>query len=174
MDNPDLYDAEEYEGGLFEIQDELEADQNASHKMQKPGLKAPATKFNGWMADIIVRVGLHVDHEARNLRDAKCSTSPVCVMIEADATPMTTATPTLNYIEDIFGIALQLWRRARLHDFTLPPEANWQYMVERFYWVDIPLGKLEAKESRLPNTEYSWHSMDDPDSIRENNESITK
>jgi hypothetical protein len=45
-------------------------------------------------------------------------------------------------------------------------------MVERFYWVDMPLGKV--KESRLPNTDYSWHSMEDPDGIRKNNEIITK
>jgi hypothetical protein len=39
---------------------ELEADQNASHKIRNKGLKVPATKLNGWMAGIIVRVGLHV------------------------------------------------------------------------------------------------------------------
>ena len=71
------------------------------------------------------------------------------MLAKSDATVLITTTPTLNCVEDIFGIALQVWRGAGFFDFSLPEGATWEYMATEFAILDV---ELEIGEKKNHNT----------------------
>ncbi|KAK4038432.1 hypothetical protein C8A01DRAFT_37613 [Parachaetomium inaequale] len=93
--------------------------------------------------------------------------------IDAWATILVTATPTLNSIEDYFGIILQIWRRAGFFDFTLPTETSWGYMVDHFEIVDIELEQVK-KDGLCPNLHPWRNDHTNAEMITMNNETITR
>ncbi|KAK4151717.1 hypothetical protein C8A00DRAFT_35617 [Chaetomidium leptoderma] len=155
------------------ISKELELDVAACDTLGKSATVAEAFKFRQYLSDAKFKASLMVLDEAHNVKDPKNGTSRATMLLPASAVVMVTATPTLNSIEDYFGIALQVWRRSKFYDFTLPAEVSWTYMVE--YFEILPIELKEVTNSAQCDVGYIWRDdFTDSAIVRENNKHITR
>ena len=70
--------------------------------------------------------------EAHLLKTANSTIARMCRLIPASVRILMSATPTLNRVEDLQGLAAQLWVNGGLPDFTLPEDTKWHYMATSF------------------------------------------
>ena len=131
------------------LKGEVAADIAATKAISGDRQTAKIRKYNSRVAACPYTWGLKVCDEAHVLRDPKCGTPRAVMLAKSDATVLVTATPTLNCVEDIFGIALQVWRGAGFFDFSLPEGATWEYMATEFAILDV---ELEIGEKKNHNT----------------------
>jgi hypothetical protein len=137
------------------------------------------------VSDAKFKASFVVMDEAHVVKDGRNGTSRSAMSIDAWVTILVTATPTLNPIEDYFGIILQIWRRAGFFNFTLPTEASWGYTVDHLEIADIELEQVKkgwllpsstrCRSTRRRSNSSPWRSNHtNADMITMNNETITR
>jgi len=164
----DPFDNIEYKDVLSDDQ-ELDADCSAGTRQRKD---VPLRKYNIHLADVPVEFALLICDEGHYLRDPRRRTSRACMLVNAESTVMMTATPTLNRVSDIFGLATQLWRRAKFFDYSLPPSVPWEYLIdEQFRMVDVKIPEVRDLRA-MPPIEFIKHATT-AEEIMHNNKLVT-
>ena len=152
----------------FDDDQELQADRSASRKARQI---VTLTKYNMHIADVEIKFEFLICDEAHVLRDPRRRTSRACMMVNAVSTVMITATPMLNQVDDISGLMMQGWRRAKFYDFSLPEDVPWEYLVDdRFKMVDIKLPDVKDLQ-KIPSMEFRSTRTDED--VLHNNKLIT-
>ena len=153
------------------LTEELIADDNTSNKLLGNLPRVQVRKYNAFIAERPYTWGVKVCDESHVLRDPKCGTSRAVMLAKAQSTMLITATLTLNRIEDIFGTALQVWHGAGFFDFSLPPDATWEYMATKFEFSHIDLGDVPVGSI---SENVAWHHGTDPRQLADNNDVATR
>jgi hypothetical protein len=113
-------------------------------------------------------------HTAHCIKNPLLGTSRMVMRMPGHMTVLVTATPTLNSVEDLFGMVLHFWRRAGFYDFTFPAQLkdDWRYIATKFEMVDVGLPEIDNPYRPKPSRE--WTDGLSPEAIHDNNILLTE
>lgn len=170
---PAFRDVDEEESDDEELRQEYMAEVMADSTLGRRREKVAAHRHVMFLSSSPFQPSFVVLDEAHNVKDPRNAYSRSTLLLPGYMTILITATPVLNSVEDYFGLILQIWRRAGFYDFSLPPEAgDWEYIVRDFKMA--PINLLEVRDPHVCPYLHPWtNDPTDPDSVRENNETLT-